>query len=119
MKKSQPPKAKQPRYLRIYDNNGETWDRYTVVFTRYCLTVERPVKYGKIKLREYMYVGMSGNPYSPMGFYQHGFSKERIDYPSYAHLGRKITFSDLPKDCQLAVMAEYLEIWKHCAGAFI
>ena len=94
-----------PRYIRCYDNNGATYDRYTVVFTK--------KRNGGSKNRpgEFVYIGMSKKPYHPLGFYQHGFSDFAIDHPSYSHLGKKIKFSDLPDDGQKAVTEEYNEFW--------
>lgn len=77
--------------VRIYDNGGKTFDQYTVVFTK------------KVN-GEYMFLGMSSNPFHPQGFCQHGFSSIIIDRPKYKHLGKKIKTEDLPKDCQYAVM---------------
>jgi len=96
-----------PRYIRIYDNGGESFDRYTIVFTG---------RYDKNKDEQgnkwYKYVGSSENPYYPQGFYQHGESKnEIIDRPTYSHLGKKITFDKLPLDCQKAVLEDYASIW--------
>lgn len=91
-----------PRWIRIYDNLGETFDRYTVVFT------------GRYKGRDGIchYLGMSENPYHPQGFGQHGESQDVIDRPKYGHLGKKIKFTDLPEDCQRAVIGDYEEIWR-------
>ena len=90
-----------PRWIRCYDNGGETIDRFTVVFT------------GK---RGGYYVGMSYNPNSPQGYYQHGgkawYETQNIDKPSYGHLGRKVHFSNLPKNCKNAIRNEYCEIWE-------
>lgn len=95
-----------PRYVRIYDNGGETFDRYTVVFTGNYL------KTGSDGVRRFQYVGMSENPYHPQGFCQHGESEwQPIDRPTYSHLGKKITFDKLPQDCQKAVLDDYASIW--------
>jgi len=89
-----------PRNIRVYDNGGKTFDRYTVVFT------------GNYKGRNGCdYLGMSENPFSPLGVGQHGSDKSVIDHPSYSHLGKKIQFSDLPEDCKKAVISDYKEIW--------
>jgi hypothetical protein len=89
-----------PKYVRCYDNNGESLDRYTVVFTG--------------KASGFMYVAMNAQPCHPSyGIYQHGEgSGSPIDYPTYGHLGKKIKFSDLPEDCRKAVVNEYKELWK-------
>lgn len=100
-----------PRYLRIYDNGGETADRYTVIFTgRYA---GRPI--GRAE-----YVGLSEHPFSPLGVCQHGEGHSMMDTdPSgYApkigrsgHLGKRIAFGDLPEPCQRIVMRDYLDTW--------
>jgi hypothetical protein len=96
----------QPKYIRVYDNGGETFDRYTVVFTGNYL------KTGSDGVRRFQYVGMSENPYHPQGFCQHGESEwQPIDRPTYSHLGKKITFDKLPQDCQKAVLDDYASIW--------
>lgn len=92
----------KPRYVRCYDNNGETADRYTVVFTG---------NYASKTKRQRWYLGMSASPFHPQGFGQHGESSNQIDYPSYKHLGKKIKFEDLPKDCQQCVNQTYLYLW--------
>ena len=92
-----------PRYIRCYDNAGESADRYTVVYSgRYA---------GKSK-GWFDYIGMSSNPFHPQGIGIHGQSEfQPIDKPSYKHLGKKIKFSDLPEDCKKAVMQDYLYYW--------
>ena len=87
-----------PRYLRCYDNGGETIDRYTVVFTR-------------LNTGYTNYLGMSGAPTHPQGFCQHGASRDPIDRPAYGHLGKKIAFADLPAACQSVVLEDYKAIW--------
>ena len=91
-----------PRKVRIYDNGGETFDRYTVVFTG---------RYGHLTAGETWILGMSGNPCHPQGFGQHSTYRERIDVPSYAHLGKRISFLTLPRPCQDLVRADYRELW--------
>jgi hypothetical protein len=55
---------------------------------------------------------MSQYPYGPNGFYQHGETQySPIDRPKYGHLGKKITFDELPEDCKKAVLDDYKEIW--------
>ena len=94
-----------PRYIRCYDNNGETFDRYTVVFTN------KRIGGTKQRSGEFVYAGMSEYPYHPQGFYQHGFFDTFIDKPSYSHLGKKIKFYELPDDCQKAIIEEYNMLW--------
>lgn len=103
-----------PRYVRCYDNGGETWDRYTAVFSK------KPcaVTHGE---RWFMHVGMSENPFSPSGFGQHGEHRGLIDVNASGfapavgrknHLGRRILFDDLPDDCKTLVIQDYCELWK-------
>jgi len=92
-----------PRYIRCYDNGGKTFDRFTVVFSGH---------YRRKNSRDqFIYLGLSENPYHPQGFGQHGGSDELIDRPAYSHLGKKITFDQLPDDCKRAVIDVYREIW--------
>ena len=93
-----------PRYIRCYDNGGETFDRYTVVYTGRYLHKTNGSSW---------YVGMSNNPFSPQGFGQHGETNNRqpVDKPSYKHLGKKIKFVDLPEDCQRLVIDDYTDLW--------
>lgn len=91
-----------PKYIRVYDH-PTSYDRYTVVFT------------GRYKGREYGgcdYVAMSDDPFSPQGFCIHGGENHIIDKPSYKHLGKKISYEDLPDDCKEIVMRDYKEIWR-------
>lgn len=92
----------KPRYIRCYDNNGETIDRYTVVYTG---------RYTHKTNGEFWDVGMSSQPYNFYGFGQHGFSDYPIDRSSYSHLGKKIKFDDLPEDCQKLVLTDYVYLW--------
>jgi hypothetical protein len=90
-----------PRYVRVYDNGGKSIDRYTVVFS------------GNYPGRQRLcrYLGMSGAPFHPQGFGQHGESETIIDRPTYGHLGRKISFGDLPADCQELTLSDYRYYW--------
>jgi hypothetical protein len=93
----------KPRYIRCYDNNGKSFDQYTVVFTG---------RYTNKTNNEFLYVGMSKNPYHPQGFGQHGYSDCPIDRPTYSHLGKKIKFDDLPGNCQKLVLSDYIDLWE-------
>ncbi len=88
-----------PKYVRCYDNEGPA-DHYTVVFT------------GRYAGREGCdYLGMSAQPFHPQGIGQHGSSEHMIDRPRYGHLGKRISFRDLPEDCQTLVLSDYRTIW--------
>lgn len=86
-----------PRYIRVWDNGGRSYDQYTVVFTKKSLAPGI-----------FMYIGMSDNPCSPMGFGQHG---ELHQKHQGKHLGKRIKFSDLPVDCQRVVIDDYKDLW--------
>lgn len=92
----------KPRYIRCYDNHGETLDRYTVCFTD---------RYTNKTGGWFWNLGMSSNPFSPQGIGQHGESEEQIDRPVYSHLGKKINFDQLPPDCQKLVISTYVYLW--------
>jgi hypothetical protein len=92
----------RPRYIRCYDNMGESADRYTVVFTG---------NYTHLTVRSHWYLAMNAAPFHPQGFGQHGFSGTPIDRPAYAHLGKKISFDNLPEDCKTFVLQEYVYMW--------
>lgn len=92
-----------PRYVRLYDNGGKTFDRYTCVFTGV---------YRRTKTRgDFLYLGMSANPFHPQGFGQHGSSPHQIDRPSYGHLGKKVKWDVLPDDVKKCILATYKDLW--------
>lgn len=92
-----------PRYIRCYDNQGESLDRYTVVYTG---------RYTHKTGRAFWYLGMNSAPFHPQGIGQHGESMyQPIDRPTYSHLGKKIKFEDLPEDCKKAVIQDYVYLW--------
>jgi hypothetical protein len=94
-----------PRYIRVYDNDHKSFDRYTVVYSSLKIWYEG---HGSV----HPYVGMSEHPFHPQGFGQHGESKGvAIDYPTYGHLGKKVVFADLPLDCQWLVLNDYCGYW--------
>lgn len=70
--------------IRIYDNDGKTFDRYTVIY------MDSPENRSGI----FAAVGMSANPFHPQGFGQH---TSAMPGP---HLGRRIHFDELPEDCR-------------------
>lgn len=99
-----------PKYIRAYDNDGKTCDRYTVVYT------------GKYRGNGwFQYVGMSEAPFHPQGFGQHGENPTQIDVNKWGfapaigrknHLGTRIPFTQLPPDCQKLVLSDYKAIWQ-------
>jgi hypothetical protein len=99
----------QPKWVRCYDNGGETADRYTVVFVG---------RYRKSN-QGFHYVGMSADPFWGIG--QHGETAGRpcdVNEHGYApaigrkcHIGKRIQFSELPEKCQWLVAGDYKELW--------
>ena len=79
--------------ISVWDDGDKVADRYTVVF----LDTEQD---GKVD-----YLGMSGAPFHPQGFCQHGSMP--IDAVAYRGRGgcfeKRIAFADLPEDCRKAV----------------
>jgi hypothetical protein len=101
----------EPKYVRCYDNGGESADRYTVVFTG---------RYRKMTGDEFLYRGMSANPFHPQGVGQFGSSPRQIDVNNWGfapsvgrknHLGKRIPFAELPEDCRKLVISDYKDIW--------
>jgi len=103
-----------PRWVRIYDNEGETADRFTIVFTG------NYKKYGCNYRTQYLC--LSDNPFHPCGIYIREGASFAIDYmkhkwgsvkigAKHPSMGRRINFADLNKDCQKAVREHYKEIW--------
>ena len=99
-----------PRKIRVYDNAGKTMDRYTVVFTGNYNNIGK--KRGERHDNWHPVLGMSDNPRHPQGFCSNSVYPNIIDYPTYSHLGKKITFADLPKYCQEVVISDYKDIWQ-------
>jgi len=83
--------------IRVYDNGGETIDRYTVVFMRradWGFTRDYIRRTGR---DFYPMLGMNAAPFDPQGFGQH------CDGMMGRHLGKRIPFASLPADCQKLV----------------
>jgi hypothetical protein len=84
------------RPISCWDDGEKYVDRYTVVF----LDEEKD---GRVS-----YLAMSENPFYPLGFGQHG--EMQIDDVAYKGRGgafsKRIKFSDLPADCQRAVIQD-------------
>jgi hypothetical protein len=110
----------EPKCVRCYDSGPDgSADRYTVVYTGKYRTLG--TKRGETRtLGNFQYVGMSALPFHPQGVGQHGESPQQIDANKWGfapaigrsnHLGKRIPFTALPKDCQKLVMRDYREIW--------
>jgi len=91
-----------PKWIRVYDNRGQTIDRYTIVFTHAQSFYEKGA---------HPFLSMSETPFHPQGFCQHDDYDHPIDRPTYSHLGKKIKFIDLPGDCRKAVIDTYKAYW--------
>lgn len=92
--------------VRCYDNCGVdaengTVDRYTAVFTR---------KYRHLTGEEQWYVGMNDASYHPLGFGQHGSSRNPIDLPSYKHHGKRISVDRKPLACQRLLLDDCMDL---------
>lgn len=74
--------------LKLYDNFGETIDRYTAVFT------DRP----ESRPGTYEALAFNSDPFHPCGFGQHTQAMPG------RHLGKKITLEDLPEPARQFVM---------------
>lgn len=76
----------KPRNIRIYDNKGETADRYTIVYTK-------PLKHhGRTY---YAYYGASSRPFHPQGVGMYG----ELDKPYRKHKGEvEPSWASLPED---------------------
>lgn len=79
--------------LRIYDNNGKTFDRYTVVY------MDQPEN----APNTFAALGMSSDPCHPQGFGQHCSAMPG------RHLGKRIQFNELPFECQRLVLRDLKE----------
>ena len=90
-----------PKWIRCYDNGGKTFDRYTVIFTH-------AHSFGM--MGRTVGVGMSEHPFHPQGFGQH-FDYNNLDYNGRSG-GKKISFTDLPPDCQKLVLSDYMDYWR-------
>lgn len=78
--------------IRIYDNKGKTWDRYTVMI---------PEGFG------YHVYGMSENPTSPNGFNQYCLTTygivDSIRVTESENIGDPVKLSILPQEVQMAI----------------
>ena len=77
----------EAKNIRCYDNGGKTADRYCVVYM------------GRPENRQgcFQSVSMNHEPFHRMGIGQHGAAMPG------RHLGKRIAFRQLPKDCQKLV----------------
>jgi hypothetical protein len=78
------------KVCRIWDNQGETLDRYTIAFKSY-----RVDHYGMV----YPYLASSEYPFHSFG--QHGESREFL---TGRHLGKRVSFDSLSEDVQKLIL---------------
>jgi len=76
--------------VRIYDNGGKTFDRYTAIYMEFPEN-----KRGLFSAR-----GMSEHPAHPQGFGQW------CSAVPGRHLGKRIAFADLPEDCRKVIVSD-------------
>ena len=107
-----------PRYVRCYDNEGASFDRYTIILTG--------------KRGGGFYRGCSENPYHPQGFGISDTTRSgqpldieiqrtrlgRLDArwaPAIGRscpvLGKRLAIGDLPPMVQVSVWQDYCEVW--------
>lgn len=84
------------RNVRIYDNGGKSYDRYTAVYMDEHYYHEQHPEYRTT----FTCIGMSEDPFHPQGFGQHGPAMPG------KHLGKRIAFEQLPDPCQRAVLQD-------------
>ena len=70
--------------VRLYDNGGKSYDRYTAVF------MDRPLGYNNL----FEALGFNDFPFHPTGFGQHCHAQPG------RHLGKRITLDALPDDAK-------------------
>ena len=94
-----------PKKVRVYSNLGtekETADCYTVVFTG---------SYRKKTGGQFWAIGCSGDPFSPLGIGSVDEYETQIDKPTYSHLGKKISYSELSENAKKYVLENYKYLW--------
>lgn len=86
--------ADYPKGVKAIYDSPDYIDRYTVYY-------DRPKDWGITERGVYTCVGMSANPFHPQGFGQHSTGVLG------RHNGKRITFADLPPDCQKLVRQDF------------
>jgi hypothetical protein len=76
--------------VKIYDNGGKSFDRYTAVF------MDQPERGNGM----FAAVGMSEHPFHPQGFGQHTVAMVG------RHLGKLIDRAALPQDCRILLQQD-------------
>lgn len=75
--------------LRIFDNNGKSFDRYTICPPRWANEYRN-----ELDRRLFEVIGSSDSPFHPQGFGQHTMAMVG------SHLGKRIKWENLPVDVQ-------------------
>ncbi len=81
--------------IQVFDAGDSILDRYTVVY----MDAPVPRKSGLFEG-----VGMNARPFHPLGFGQHE------ECAPGEHLGKKISFAELPKDCRKLVLRDLRDL---------
>lgn len=93
------------------ETNTGSFDQYTVIFTG---------RYRHKTGNQFCYRAMSTHPYDPQGFGMWQTSDKQIDTNEAGfappmgrenHLGKRIPFSKLPKDCRKLILSDYKDLW--------
>ena len=91
----------EPRRIRCYmQKRRTTYDYITVVYT-HASKAGFPV--GTVLFR-----GMSEDPYHPLGYGMGGEGSRGSFNPG----GSRVSFSELPKNCQDLVLRDYKALWE-------
>jgi hypothetical protein len=86
-----------PKYVRCYKvKRNQTVDRYTIVFTWASRFIGKD------------YIGASGNPTHPLGFYQHGEAQQK----EFHAPGSRVAWLDLPEELRRVALADYCCVWE-------
>jgi len=99
--------TKAPRYIRCYDN-PYCADRYTIVFTK------KKESFGYKDKRRHRFLNLGCS--STLSISSLGETMDLIDKPSYKHLGKRISFNELPDLVRTAVEMQYIDLWKITAN---
>ena len=92
--------------MRIYDNKGETADRYTLVMRDNIKT--KDYAFGRVVMRkQWIVVSACSKPFHPMGVCCGNVEPFAPDKPTSKHLGKRIAFKDLPEDTKHA----FVDCW--------
>ena len=89
--------------IEMWDNGGETIDRYTIAISGLQEIDGEPYTY---------FMGASDSPFHPQGFGQHGHEiptwKHKAHRGGFRHLGKRVKFYELPPDVQRFITNELI-----------